>query len=90
MIYSFFALKMLVFNLITWVRFDNVECETNVDHTGICYTNSECKALGGINAGSCAAGKHIQGTKSVLQNCYYRFWCLLCDFIELHESDIRK
>lgn len=50
---------MLVFNLITWVRFDNVECETNVDHTGICYTNSECKALGGINAGSCAAGKHI-------------------------------
>lgn len=43
-------------NVFNIVKFPNDPCTTSSSKSGVCYTASECTALGGENQGSCAQG----------------------------------
>lgn len=45
-----------VLNVFQVVRFPNDACTTDSNEKGVCYTESECTALGGGSDGSCASG----------------------------------
>ena len=43
-------------NVFNIVRFPNEGCNTTGSQYGVCYTATECEALGGTAAGTCASG----------------------------------
>jgi len=65
-------------NVFTIVNFPNSACNTTDNTYGVCYTSTECSALGGSNAGSCASGFGVCcslsgncGGSTTLNNTYF-------------------
>lgn len=48
-----------VLNVISWIRFDNANCDSTMGEQGTCYTARECQSLNGVTAGVCAAGETV-------------------------------
>ena len=60
------------------VKFPNAGCNTTLASYGVCYTATECRALGGTASGSCASGFGICcsftagcGGRSSTNNTYF-------------------
>lgn len=50
---------LTVLSIFTVVNFNNDGCATTEGLKGTCYHNLECRSLGGIPSGLCAAGYGI-------------------------------
>merc|ERR1711874_287413 len=58
--------KGRMFNVLEVVRFPNDACTTGNENTsGVCYTATECSALGGAMGSACASGFGVCCTFSV-------------------------